>query len=113
MFDWLFERKVRGYVFFTTPAENPNGEMFEHQQEMLEIIMSSESPIEGLIFRATRMVSMRYLKDALTIVRLSDLVPEDLEDDCQWGAEVNCWEGAWNKIKNLPWVEGSNEEEVS
>lgn len=117
MFDWLFEKRVKGTLFFKSTCkkyyENLYDKPYDYLDEVRGITLASENEIVGLRYRMFGLIPERYYEKCRMYPNANLAHIENAEEiyenggEVEFRIEVECWEGAWKKLEKLPWVTGT------
>lgn len=117
MFNWLFEKRVKGTLFFEeTCGKHYDGlytDAYNKLDEVRKITLKSEGLRVYMHYLATKMFLTEYFDDCVVLPDESRLFGEGAYDFYENGGEitfrieVDCWEGAWKELEKLPWVTGT------
>lgn len=114
MFNWLFEKRVKGTLYFKEICgkhlENLYAEALNNLTEVKRITLRAESVVVYLRYSATHLVPNELWEDCKLQLDMDLINAENAEEIYENGGEipfkieVDCWEGAWKKLEQLPWV---------
>jgi len=114
MFDWLFENRVKGTLYFKeTCGKHFDGlytDAYNKLDEVRRITLHAENVKVYLHYLATGMFPDEYFDDCVVSPDENRLFGEGAYDFYENGGEitfrieVDCWEGAWKELEKLPWV---------
>ncbi len=117
MFDWLFENRVKGTLFFKVicgkKLEILYTEAFNRLAEVRRVTLRSENVKVYLHYLATSLVPNKYWKDCDLQLNTDVICGHYAEElwrnggEVEFRIEVDCWEGAWKELEKLPWVTGT------
>lgn len=105
MFDWLFEKKVHGTLYFETGWEDKYVTSWEIFMNVFEVISKHESIKERIEFKLWKHISKDMWENVT--MRQETSIFGDETKPFYWRIEVDCWESAWKELEQLPWVTGT------
>lgn len=117
MFDWLFENRVKGTLYFKETCgkhlEHLYTEALNKLMEVRGITLRAEGVVVYWHYLATHLVPEELWKDCDLQLDMDLINVENAEEIYENGGEipfrieVDCWEGAWKELEKLPWVTGT------
>lgn len=106
MFNWLFEERVKGTLFFETSWKERHLASWPRLMEVMEIVSRHESVKEYIDFKLMKRTSMKLLSN-VALQYNCNIFDWNEEKPFYWRIEVDCWEGAWKELEKLPWATGT------